>query len=97
MGSYGSTRWGWYLKKTQVEECLKFSIFSIKDYLHPGFKGDSYWYRTERDVASISYHVLGGDKPTSVRLVYSITQYSGEKTNLNYAVRLSTTPLAWGG
>ena len=97
MGGYGSTRWGWSQKKTQVEECLKFSIFSIKDYLKPGFRGASYWYRGERKVASIRYRVLGEDTPTSVRLDYSITKHIGEKTNLDYCVQLTTTPLAWGG
>lgn len=97
MGGYGSSRWLWHNRKTQVEECLKFSIFSMKDYLKPGFRGASTWYRGEKKVASISYQVLGEDTPTSVRFMYSYTEHNGEKKNLDYSVQLTTTSLVWGG
>ena len=96
MGGFGSTRWGWYRKKTQVEECLKFSIFSIKDYLKPSIKGASYWYRGEIKIASIGYSVQGEEKPTSIRFEYSVTQHNDETFNQKYNIHLTTTPLAWG-
>jgi hypothetical protein len=97
MGGYGSTRWLWHTKKTAVENCHKLTIFSFKHCLRSGYVGSITWYRGERKTGNIGYRVLGGENPTAVKLFYTITWQSGEKTDVDYEVRLTTTPLPWGG
>ena len=98
MGGFGSSRWGWYRKKTQVEECLRLHIKTIKEDLKPGYLGFVFWSRGERVTDSISYRMVGEDTPIAVRLNYTQTNRSSdEKNDLDYAILLTTTPLAWGG
>ncbi len=97
MGSYGSTRWKNHSKKIQVEECRQMSISSFKPYLRPGYSGFVRWYRGQRKTGMISYRVQGDEKPRKITLVYTITDWSGEKVDCNYQVNFETTPLPWGG
>ena len=97
MGGYGSTRWGWHIPKTTVENCRKLTIYSLKPYLVPGYAGNVRWYRGERETGSIGYQVMGGEKPSAVNLNYTITKRDGDKKELEYSVELQTNPLVWGG
>jgi hypothetical protein len=99
MGGYGSTRWLGHTKKTQVEECRKFDMKSFKPYLIPGRSGRWVWWDayTGKENASIGYRVLGDDSPTGIKLSYTLHKWSGEDLDLDYVVRLTTTPLPWGG
>jgi hypothetical protein len=98
MGGYGSTRWAWHNTKTQVEDCRKMTIISFKPYLCPGYLGSISWKRGNRETGSISYQVIGGQSPESIRLLYTVTDLrTGEKTDCDYSIQLQTTPLPWGG
>jgi hypothetical protein len=97
MGGYGSGRWGWHSKKIQVEECVKLTIYFLKPYLWSGNRNSVHWWRGECEIGSISYRVLGDDKPTSLRLIYTIGARSGDPQEFDYPVTLTTTPLPWGG
>ena len=97
MGGYGSTRWNWHTKKTQVEECRKFDIKSFRPYLIPGRSGRWVWSIGDEERASISYQILGTHKPGGIKLRYTITKWNKEKLDLDYVVRLTTTTLPWGG
>lgn len=98
MGGSGSTRWAWHSKKVTVEECMRFSIFSLKSYLRPGYVGTMRWLRGEQVTGSINYRVRGGDSPEKIQLTYTITErLTGELINYDYPVQLQTTPLPWGG
>jgi hypothetical protein len=97
MGGYGSGRFGWGSKKTQVENCHQWSIFSLKPYLTPGFSGRTRWTSGEREIGSISFRVLGDERPTSLRLNYTIGSKSDNPEDMDYRVNLTTTPLSWGG
>ncbi|MBC8234705.1 MAG: hypothetical protein ISR58_13860 [Anaerolineales bacterium] len=97
MGGYGSGRWGWSSKKTQVEDCHKWSIFTLKPCLILGFSGRTRWTRGEREIGSISFRVLGNERPNALRLIYTKGAKSGNPEEFDYQVNLTTTPLAWGG
>jgi len=98
MGGLGSTRWLWHTRKTQVEECLRLHIKTIKENLKPGYMGSVFWSRGERVTHTINYRVLGEEIPVAVRLNYIQTnRSSGEKNDFDYGIILTPTPLAWGG
>jgi hypothetical protein len=97
MGGYNSGRWGWHSKKTQVEECHKWRITGLKDYLTPGFWGTSRWMMGENQVGSIGFHVLGNERPTALQVSYTIGARSGHPEEFDYPVNLTTTTLPWGG
>jgi hypothetical protein len=67
MGGYGSGRWGWHGKKTQVEECIKWRIVGLKNYLNPGHWGTTRWMIGERESGSISFRVLEMKNPKRYR------------------------------
>jgi hypothetical protein len=97
MGGYGSGRWGYFSGKTKVEDCYRWHITGIKDILIPGHWGATRWMIGERESGSISYRVLGDEKPTALRLSYTIGARSGNPQDFNYRVNLTTTLLPWGG
>lgn len=99
MGGYGSSRWGWfYNKKTTVEASFRLPIGKLKGRLQPGCAGSFSWPRGDEPAGNISYLVSGHDgRPASVRLIYSqTTRASGRKTEIDYAVRLTSTLTPWG-
>jgi hypothetical protein len=99
MGGSGSTRWNLHTKKTTVEECRKFGIREFRPYIRVGGCGRWVWWDayTGKENASLGYQVLGKEKPTGIKLRYTITKWSGEKPDLDYVIKLTTTPLPWGG
>ena len=97
MGGYGSGRWGWHRKKTQVEECLKLTIYFLKPYLRAGNGGTVRWSRGDEERASIGYEVSACKQPKSVQLNYTINARKGCPEELSCSVNLTTTPLPWGG
>ena len=49
-------------------------------------------------MGSISYRATGDEIPEAVHLVYTITKHdTGRKVDFDYPVRLTTSPLPWGG
>jgi hypothetical protein len=99
MGGYGSTRWNWHNKKMAVEDCHKLPMRIIHSFMQKGGRwGGVTWSRGGEPIGNISYRVIGGEEPESLRLIYTITKHdTGEKKDLDYPVRLTTTPLPWGG
>jgi hypothetical protein len=97
MGGYGSTRWLGHTKKTQVEECSKICMKDFKKYLYPGYFGTLRWYIGERETRSLGFRVVGVNMPNTIWLDYTITRWGGEKVELDYPIRLTSTPLPWGG
>ncbi|MBN1304960.1 MAG: hypothetical protein JXA13_11040 [Anaerolineales bacterium] len=96
MGGYGSGRWGWHTKKTQVEECLKWRISGLKGFLVPGSSGVTRWVRGEQVTDRIGFRVLGDDFPTALQVSYTIGPNSENPQEFDYRVNLTTTTLAWG-
>jgi len=98
MGGFGSTRWAWHSRKTQVEECLQLHLKTIKKNLMPGYCGTVYWSKGDEVTDNIGYNVIGDAVPWVIRLIYKITdRRTKESVEYNYPVQLSTTPLPWGG
>ena len=99
MGGYGSGRWGWsHSKKIQVEQCLQLPIKTIYRSLAPGYWGSVQWSIGDRATNSIRYRVEGDEQPRAVWFVYTQTnRVTGQKTDFDYQVPLTTTPLPWGG
>lgn len=99
MGGYGSTRWGSHYTKTAVEDCRKLPMKTFHSKILGGWRwGTVTWSRGGEPLGSISYQVIGGDEPESFRLIYTITKHrTAEKRDLDYPVRLTKTPLPWGG
>ena len=99
MGGYGSTRWGSHYTKTAVEDCRKLTMKVIHSHiLKGGRSGNVNWSRGGERIASIGYRVVGYEEPESIRLIYTFTQRSkDEKRDFDYPVRLTTSPLPWGG
>ncbi len=99
MGGYGSTRWYWHNKKTAVEDCRRLPMKTIHAFIRRGgWSGTLSWSRGKEPMGNISYRVIRNDDLITMRLIYTITRHdTGEKTDFDYPVRLSTTPLPWGG
>lgn len=99
MGGYGSTRWGSHYTKTAVEDCRKLPMKIIHSPMLKGrWWGSISWNRGGEPIGDIDYRVTGGQEPETLRLIYTITKHrTGEKKDLDYPVRLTTTPLPWGG
>ena len=97
MGGLGSTRWAWYNKKTQVEECIKLSISNIKGSLKPRCLTSLTWSQGGEKIANIGLLIQGSGDPEVVWLMYSAFRFGSEKKKYEYPVYLQTTPLPWGG
>lgn len=99
MGGYGSTRWNSHNKRVVVEDCRKLPMRVINSFMKEGGRiGTVSWNRGGEPIGNISYRVIGEEIPRSLRLIYTITKHdTGEKKDFDYPVRLTTTPLPWGG
>jgi len=97
MGGYGSGRCRYFSSKTKVEDCHKWRIAGLKDYLIPGHWGTTHWMIGEQESGSVSFRVLGDENPEALLLSYTIGARSGNPQDFNYRVNLTTTPLPWGG
>lgn len=97
MGGLGSSRWQWHTKKTTVEECFRLSIYSLKSYLQPGISGTLYSRIGNRAIAGIGFHVLGKEKPRSIRFSHLAGMVSKLSEDTISLVNLTSTPLPWGG
>lgn len=93
MGGYGSSRWGFYRKKTVVEDCLKLPIGLIREGLEggKGHRGAVNWTLGGRVKASISYTVEAG----GIRLSYRVGGEQGQ--DCSYFVALTETFPRLGG
>jgi len=98
MGGYGSTRWNWHNKRLAAEDCRRLPFRVFKKNLFIGWRGQVTWSRNGEVFSTIGYWVNGaGESPSSLRLIYTITRVNGEKQDVDYPIRLTTTPLPWGG
>lgn len=99
MGGYGSTRWNSHYKKLAVEDCRKLTMKVIHSFIWKGGRwGTVTWSRGGEPIGNISYRVIGDEEPESLRLIYTLTKHNtGEKKDLDYPVRLTTTTLPWSG
>ncbi len=105
MGGYGSGRLNGAWPKTTVESCLVLSAAKLQSdkLLRAGMfaSGSLTWTRvsTGEQTASVGYHVntLADQRPV-IRLNYTTTRRAeGQKTDSDYTIGLTTTPLPWGG
>lgn len=92
MGGYGSSRWGWYSKKTTVEDCR---VIAAPDLIAGPARGYVHWSSGGQVKSSIGYEVQKDDngQPARVVLDYRLLR-SGE--NINYPVSLTRTFTSWG-
>ena len=99
MGGYGSTRWGSHYKRLAVEDCRKLTMKVMHSKLLQGWRmGGVNWSWGGEPTGSISYRVAGDEVPEAIRLIYIITKHdTREKIDFDYPVRLTTSPLPWGG
>jgi len=99
MGGYGSTRWGWHSKKTQVEDILKLPTRAVKEYFRrPGERRRLTWSSNGRELASIDFEIIGqADTPKAIRLIYIHGARSGQPVDYDYQIRLTATRLYRGG
>ena len=97
MGGQGSTRWLFHSNKILVEDCFKMTICTFKSDLKPGNSGSLTWSQGGSVIGSISFQVMGDEKPTAILLLYTINNSrTSEKRDLNYHVPLQTTRTSWG-
>lgn len=98
MGGYGSTRWNWHSKRLAAEDCRRLPLQVFKKNIHSGRVGQITWRREGKVVSGIGYRVSGeSESPSSIWLNYTITKINGEKRDVDYPIRLTTTSLPWGG
>jgi hypothetical protein len=97
MGGYGSTRWWFHDKKTQVEDCRKLTIFVLKPYIRPGWFGSARWYSGGYEYGSADIRVLGKHEPIAILLRHKLTSWMREGEVTTSIIHLTTTPLPWGG
>ena len=103
MGGYGSTRWGWHMKKDTVEDCRVLSIFDLKqkEVLKPNVRDGGSWIwsnaYTGEERARVGYELNTRSSFSFLRLFYTITRWSGEKYDFDYHIKLQTTPCHFGG
>ncbi|MCL4872008.1 MAG: hypothetical protein KJ063_23860 [Anaerolineae bacterium] len=103
MGGYGSTRWNFHTKKETVEDCRALSISDLKreGVLQAGVERSGSWIwrnaYTNEYRASIGYELNTLGRFPYLRLHYTITRWDGNKRDMDYHVRLETTPCNYGG
>lgn len=98
MGGYGSTRWNWHNKRLAAEDCRRLPFRMFKRHLQAEQFGQVTWSRNGQVISTIGFQVKGeGQSPLSLWLKYTITRTNGEKRDVDYPIRLTTTPLPWGG
>jgi hypothetical protein len=89
---------GYQISKTVAEDCLKLSIFKMRQmgYFANYFNGDITWTADgQRSSVDASLEPVGDE--LQLRLVYSQTDHStGQKRNFNYTINLTTTPCNFG-
>lgn len=85
--------------RNAVEDCHQLPMKIIHSYMLKGRRlGTVTWSRGGEPIGNISYRVIGIEEPESLRLIYTITKHDPEeKKDFDYSVRLTTTPLPWGG
>lgn len=104
MGGPGSSRWGWYRKKTAVEACR---ILDVGPLVRDGVigpdrqrSGSLRWMRASdgQEVASIGYDVATGDDGGELRLRYASYALSDpqDRQFIDYRIDLETTRLNFG-
>ena len=100
MGGYGSGRSG---GRPTTEDGLTMSLSKLlRDKLFRpgcGWGGSLIWTNTttgER-IGSISYQAHLGQESGRVRLMYTTTQWDGERRESDYWIPLETTPQPFGG
>lgn len=97
MGGYGSTRWNWHNKRLTAEDCRRLPFCVFKKNMQPGQSGQITWSREGKVFSSIGYRVQGEcESPSSLWVNYTITR-AEKKIECNYPIRLTMTPLPWGG
>lgn len=98
MGGFGSTRWNWHKKMLAAEDCRRMPLQVFKQNIQVGQSGQITWSREGKKISSIGFQVKGGsESPLNLWLIYTITRGEDEKIDCNYPIRLTTTPLPWGG
>lgn len=91
------------MTKQEAEWSNSLSIFWLKKhgYLDGGWRygGIKWTYGLSGNESSIGFNVnIGGDEGNYIKLQYTHTdKWSGKKENLDYKIRLTTTPCNYGG
>ncbi len=92
----------YWSKKDTVEDCKSISISLLRKYgyLCSNRSEQIYWTNsiTGKETGSIGITVSITEAEKFVRFYYTVTdRHTGEKTDYNYKVRLTTTPCNFGG
>ena len=95
MGGIGSGQhWRWNAKNTTADyRCIDVRHWAQNGQLEPGNRFSSYWSCDGETVASISVKSELG----RVRLMYRNKSYGDGWEDLDYPVRISSTPCHYGG
>ncbi|MEA3406613.1 MAG: hypothetical protein U9R48_00855 [Chloroflexota bacterium] len=103
MGGWGSSRWGWYRKKTTVEQCR---WLDVNRWMREGIIGADHWrkgawewrdVRTGERTSRIGYEVRTQGASGWVRLYYTLTSGPHDGEEIDYRVPLTTTRPHFGG
>lgn len=90
-----------YSSRWTVEECKAITVKLLNEhhYFDGGVRwGDMSWSRGGNKTGSISFVVSTVEDDEYCRFHYTLTdRSSGEKTNLDYKARLTSTPCYFGG
>ena len=96
MGGFGSGRWGWYRKKTTVEEC---AVINIDQLIRAGLlkhsAGRIEWTSPNGKMNQLGYLLKPTDVPTCLYLYLSYSYGQGEARS--QPVTLLSKPMRFGG
>lgn len=91
----------YYSKKEEADslKSLNVAFLNKHGYLNSGWRsGTVTWSRNEEKTGNISIQSSIDEDEQYVKLIYTQTNNNtGEKTNLNYKIPLTTTPCYFGG
>lgn len=103
MGGYGSGRWGYHVKKDTTDISCRLTLKAYRGALRSIERGERgmvmfnpSWSVGDRPAGSVTLIFTGGPGSVEARLEYTNTNRSGEKTEYNYRVGLTTTRTPWG-
>lgn len=103
MGGYGSTRWGWYSKKTTVEESLPLDLGYMirtdmiwRSTLNKPYT-EQYGYLSWTDGSMARYWVTTDAVEAEMRLEYTVRLRTGKPFLVETTIPMTTTPLHFGG
>jgi len=100
MGGYGSGRWGWYSRRTTVEECLTIDVNWLQRtgrlLKHKHTKGVFSWTDGQDNIYSVSYEIMT-DLDIHAEHGLMRLSYRTDDRPIFTEIALTTTPANLGG